>query len=294
MPPSPAAATFGHVGANTYVNDWGDGDDGTFDKKSDERKGGAESVAELARKAERCEPSFFRPPNSRGPTYTSPGPTRQEPKQNIKDNSSGEIIGCDAERPVSRKKALNAIKALKVASLLEESEASLPEYTQILKEKVKKISGLPDGAHKTETNTIPRSRSVNWGSITLIEHARDLGDNPGSSSGGPPITLGWEPVNPIITVDLDRYENSRRDRRKREEMMVPPNQREAWLRAEGYGSRQIYEATRKARAIREQREKSNERMKFDHMDQLLESARRKISHARPRLRKQKKQSYTKY
>ena len=98
MLPSPSSMS--------YANDWGDGDndrclDGghgglvsktstctrnnqcgpLHDKKSDESKSkGAESVvlsvAELARKAERCEPSLYRPHNSIGSTCTSSGPTR--------------------------------------------------------------------------------------------------------------------------------------------------------------------------------------------------------------------------
>mmetsp|Transcript_1929 Transcript_1929/g.5588 ORF Transcript_1929/g.5588 Transcript_1929/m.5588 type:complete len:402 (+) Transcript_1929:242-1447(+) len=69
------------------------------------------------------------------------------------------------------------------------------------------------------------SRPVRWDSVTIQMHPRELGDNPSCSAAGPPITLGWKPVQ-SRTLDLDRYEERRPERRKKEEMVAPPEQRE--------------------------------------------------------------------
>ena len=69
------------------------------------------------------------------------------------------------------------------------------------------------------------SRSVRWDSITIQMHQRELGDNPSCAATGPPVTLGWKPFQ-TRTVDLDSYEERRPERRQKEEMIAPPEQRE--------------------------------------------------------------------
>ena len=69
------------------------------------------------------------------------------------------------------------------------------------------------------------SRSVQWDSITIHMHHRELGDNPSCAASGPPVTLGWKPFQ-SRTLDLDSYEERRPERRQKEEMIAPPEQRE--------------------------------------------------------------------
>lgn len=72
------------------------------------------------------------------------------------------------------------------------------------------------------------SRSVRWDSITIQMHQRELGDNPSCTATGPPVTLEWKPFQ-TRTLDLDSYEERRPERRQKEEMIAPPEQREVRL-----------------------------------------------------------------
>ena len=73
------------------------------------------------------------------------------------------------------------------------------------------------------------TRSVSFGNIEIKEYPRAIGDNPGATSGGPPVSLGWKLVS-ARTLELEAYENHRMfNRRKREEMLVPPRVREVSL-----------------------------------------------------------------
>lgn len=88
------------------------------------------------------------------------------------------------------------------------------------------ISRGTDGNLKRSSQSSSRSsRSVRWDSITIQMHQRELGDNPSCSASGPPLTLGWKPFQ-TRTLDLDSYEERRPERRQKEEMIAPPEQRE--------------------------------------------------------------------
>ena len=157
-------------------------------------------------------------------------------------------------------------------------------------EHIRSISSEPDLPHSTlpSSNIVGDNEmhhSVSWGTITIIEHARELGDNPACGSGGPPITLGWKPIHPIRTLDLDIYEDKRPCRRKQEEMMVPPLQREEWLRSEGYGTRQIYDTIRQVRRAREERGETVNRLRYHRIEEFRESCRRKFARLRAKLRR---------
>lgn len=97
--------------------------------------------------------------------------------------------------------------------------------------------------------------SVHFGRVEILEFRRAIGDNPSCASGGPPLQLGG--LQSSQSIDLDDYEIHRTmNRRKREQMMVPPHMREIWLRDAGYGSAQINESIRRASVIKRQRQKS--------------------------------------
>lgn len=55
-------------------------------------------------------------------------------------------------------------------------------------------------------------RSVHFKTIELIEIAIVLGDNPSLSTGGPPMTLGWEALR-RSQFELDYYEEYRPKRK---------------------------------------------------------------------------------
>ena len=68
--------------------------------------------------------------------------------------------------------------------------------------------------------------SVHFGQVEILEFRRAIGDNPSCASGGPPISLSGRPLS-SHSIDLDDYEVHRTmNRRKKEQMMVPPYMRE--------------------------------------------------------------------
>ena len=72
-----------------------------------------------------------------------------------------------------------------------------------------------------------RRNSVRFGQVEILEFQRVIGDNPSCASGGPPISLGGTKPLSSQSIGLDDYEIHRTtNRRKREEMMVPPKLRE--------------------------------------------------------------------
>ena len=72
-----------------------------------------------------------------------------------------------------------------------------------------------------------RRNSVHFGQVEILEFQRAIGDNPSCASGGPPISLGGTKPLSSQSIGLDDYETHRTtNRRKREQMMVPPKLRE--------------------------------------------------------------------
>ncbi len=72
-----------------------------------------------------------------------------------------------------------------------------------------------------------RRNSVHFGQVEILEFQRAIGDNPSCASGGPPISLGGTKPLSSQSIGLDDYEIHRTtNRRKREQMMVPPKLRE--------------------------------------------------------------------
>ena len=79
-------------------------------------------------------------------------------------------------------------------------------------------------SHSTSPETQESDRSVQFDSILLIEFLPALGDNP-SVSAGVPITLSQKPVS-SRKLDVDRYEQSRRPRRKLHDLVIERDARE--------------------------------------------------------------------
>ena len=88
----------------------------------------------------------------------------------------------------------------------------------------------------------PNTKKVTFDSLHVREHAVILGDNP-SVSSGPPLTISWE-AQASLHLSLDEYEASRPPRRHKEEMHVPREIREDWLRHAGYARSHFVEVNR--------------------------------------------------
>ena len=114
----------------------------------------------------------------------------------------------------------------------------------------------------TKSNGV-KKRTVEFSTVTIHEHPRIAGDNPGGLSG-PPLSIAWEAISSTC-VDIDKYEQVRANsmtagsrrhrshRRKTEEMRLESSQRVQMLSQLGISSADIKAATRTADNIRNRR-----------------------------------------
>jgi hypothetical protein len=75
-------------------------------------------------------------------------------------------------------------------------------------------------------------KGVSFSTIDVHTHLIKLGDNP-STTAGPPLTISWKAFD-SQTVSLEEFEESRKERRDRDDLIIPRYVREDWLRAIGY------------------------------------------------------------
>jgi hypothetical protein len=70
-------------------------------------------------------------------------------------------------------------------------------------------------------------RIVGWGDLEIYEFPNILGDNPATSDGGAPISIGWKHENKTV-VAVDYYELLRKThpRRTRKNLAVSGGQRD--------------------------------------------------------------------
>jgi len=97
---------------------------------------------------------------------------------------------------------------------------------------------------------------VSFGGIEVRFFPMILGDNPGGSTSGPPVTIGWEPFS-TASISIDKYESRRKPRRKVEQLLLSPLHRQRMLTSvAGYTYEQVRESMREVKKIRRQRESS--------------------------------------
>eukprot|EP00934_Nitzschia_sp_Nitz4_P003027 Nitzschia sp. Nitz4//scaffold126_size65214//58606//59640//NITZ4_006167-RA/size65214-snap-gene-0.54-mRNA-1//1//CDS//3329534722//3017//frame0 len=95
-------------------------------------------------------------------------------------------------------------------------------------------------------------RSVQFRNIELIEIGIVLGDNPSPSTGGPPMSLGWEPLR-RSQYELDYYEEYRPRRKDtRRELIISGRARTKFFLRNGYSMDEIDEATVASQCYRNQ------------------------------------------
>jgi len=98
-------------------------------------------------------------------------------------------------------------------------------------------------------------RSVSFSHISVRNYPIILGDHP-VCSNGPPVTMGWR-FRAETPVDVDEYESNRPERRKPWDLIMPPEKRRTILIEEaGHTEWEIREATRGAKEVKKQRQKS--------------------------------------
>ena len=97
------------------------------------------------------------------------------------------------------------------------------------------------------------NKTIRFDSVTIVEIGMILGDNPGCSSGGPPVQLGSKVVS-SVTRSIDDHEevkaestSSRRQggsrRRRRGPTVIPPHQRSHMMLHARHSMKEICEAT---------------------------------------------------
>lgn len=115
---------------------------------------------------------------------------------------------------------------------------------------------ISDG-YERSSNSVKLKPSTSFSTLEIREYPITLGDNPGGAQG-PPISLDWKHNKKHTqVVPLEDYEETRPQRRNRQEMHMPGNTRR-WrlLREKGVSVKEIEKATKAADTVRRQRRKS--------------------------------------
>jgi hypothetical protein len=100
--------------------------------------------------------------------------------------------------------------------------------------------------------TMTNKKIVKFDYINFQEHAVILGDNPGVQTGGPPVTIDWEPLRQY-QLNLDQYEKAMGTRRSIQELRMPATVRQELLQDDCCMS-EMKEAVKAAHKIKSQRQ----------------------------------------
>jgi hypothetical protein len=121
-------------------------------------------------------------------------------------------------------------------------------------------------------------KTVRFDSVEVREHAYILGNNPGGTSGGPPLTIGWNAMSSSI-IPLDEYEATRGPQRRSNDLLKK-SKTERWilLTKLGFGSEELQAAEAYADHIRVSREESARERSDLHA--LLNESKRRIQEAK--------------
>lgn len=114
-------------------------------------------------------------------------------------------------------------------------------------------------------------RGVSFTAVEINEFPVVLGDNPDAS--GIPIQIGWEPQH-SETLSLDTYEESKKEPRKRADLLLSNDQRRKLV--EGTPVEEINLAVHEANQIKRYRKYSVDSMSSDDWDYKMERFERKV------------------
>jgi len=141
----------------------------------------------------------------------------------------------------------------------------------------------------TKMNTDP-NRSVSFHSVQIREYERCLGDNPCVSSG-PAISIGWRHTGNGRTFLVNDYETNRAQRRRSTEMLIPRHVREDMLHFEyGVSRSQISRTVKNINNFKAQRRQTVNNLNFEVIEEMFESAKRRLVRTVKRRGKRKEQN----
>ena len=105
--------------------------------------------------------------------------------------------------------------------------ANKQNATTMADEQRSSITAESSSSANKEKTTRSSARHIGWGDLEIYEFPNILGDNPATSDGGAPITIGWKHENKSV-VAIDYYEFLRQShpRRKRKDLAVSGGQRD--------------------------------------------------------------------
>lgn len=114
-------------------------------------------------------------------------------------------------------------------------------------------------------------REVSFTAIEINEFPMVLGDNP--DCDGIPVQIGWEAQH-SETMPLDSYEESKKEARKRADLLLTEGQRRKIV--EDFSRKEIDLAVREAREIKRYRKFSVDSQSSDEWDYKMERLNRKV------------------
>jgi hypothetical protein len=131
-------------------------------------------------------------------------------------------------------------------------------------------------AYRLRKTQREQEKRVCFGSLTVFEFPTILGDNPACRIG-PPLTIAWKHQD-SFTLTVEDYENTRPERRRQTQMIVPVSARQEILRRAGYARGEIVHLVRPVNIERQRRMRSRRGVRFDAVNELMERVMRSTKH----------------
>jgi hypothetical protein len=160
---------------------------------------------------------------------------------------------------------------------------SLPSYTTTVSN-LKSAMRRPDSLDSDSSHS---KRSVQFVSVTIREHARDIDVNP-SVSSGPALGLGWAYNDHAAPYDFLDFEDTKPPPRARSEFQMPRSVRERLLGEHGVHPTDMANAVRLANLGRRQRAATMAAQEVEEVTLAVEWVQRKMQRVL-----KKRQSYEK-
>lgn len=120
-------------------------------------------------------------------------------------------------------------------------------------------------------------RRVCWDSVTVFSFPNILGDHPGLTEVGAPLTIGWKHrTSEEFDVEYFEFLKTGRPQRKRKDLMMPGNYRDAFFLTQGYTLHDIVVVTEEMRRVRRSRAANMRDKPWDKFRNVFEKTTRTL------------------